>query len=249
MPFLRVRDRKISYRSDGGGKNIVFIHGSGESKNSWIAQTELKDTFRIISFDLTGHGESSKSVPTMDIYIEDLNAIIEEICDSKPSIAGHSLGGAIAQRYALEDGETIEKLILVSTGARLRVAPIIFDMIENNFDGVPDMMEEMIFVEKPPRPTISKIKEEIRECGREILNRDFEICNKFDLMGEVDKINNETLVICGSEDVLTPKKYSTYLGKHIKNSSLSIIAGAGHMVMLEKPDEFNALVERFLGGE
>jgi len=140
MPFLWVRDRKISYRSDGEGKNIVFIHGSGESKNSWIAQTELKDTFRIISFDLTGHGESSKSVPTMDIYIEDLNAIIEEICDSKPSIAGHSLGGAIAQRYALEDGETIEKLILVSTGARLRVAPIIFDMIENNFAGVPDMM-------------------------------------------------------------------------------------------------------------
>jgi pimeloyl-ACP methyl ester carboxylesterase len=71
----------------------------------------------------------------MDIYIEDLNAIIEEICDSKPSIAEHSLGGAIP-KYVLEYGENIEKLILVSTGARLRVAPIIFDMIENKFVGI-----------------------------------------------------------------------------------------------------------------
>ncbi len=248
MPFLHVGDRKISYSFDGRGENVVFIHGSGESKNSWNAQKDLKDGFRIISVDLTGHGESSKSLPTMGTYIEDLNSIID-LCDSTPSIAGHSMGGAIVQKYALEHGEKIEKLILVSTGAKLRVSPLIFDLIRDNFDGVPDLMENFIFVEKSDHSMVNKAKEDIRNCGREILRRDFEICDKFNLMEEVGKIKNETLIICGSEDVMTPKKYSNYLSERIRNSRLAVIEGVGHMVMLEKPREFNSLVRKFLEGD
>ena len=197
MAFLRVGDRRVSCRSDERGEAIVFIHGSGGSKNSWIAQKDLEDSFRLIPMDLTGHGESSKSLPTMDIYMEDLKSIID-LCDPPPSIVGHSMGGAIAQKYAVEHGEEIDKLILVGTGAKLRVAPMIFDLIQNNFDGVPDLMEGLIFSEKCDHSTINRAKEDIRNCGREVLRRDFEICDKFDLMREVGKIKNETLMICGS---------------------------------------------------
>jgi pimeloyl-ACP methyl ester carboxylesterase len=54
------------------------------------------------------------------------------------------------------------------------------------------------------------------------------------------------LIICGKEDLLTPVKYSQYLKQKIKNSELYIIEEAGHMVMLEKPNEVNQIIERFL---
>jgi pimeloyl-ACP methyl ester carboxylesterase len=75
---------------------------------------------------------------------------------------------------------------------------------------------------------------------------DFETCDKFDVMGSLDRINLPTLIICGRDDLLTPVKYSEYLRAHIRNSELRVIDDAGHMVMLEKPEEFNEILENFL---
>jgi pimeloyl-ACP methyl ester carboxylesterase len=76
--------------------------------------------------------------------------------------------------------------------------------------------------------------------------RDFLACDKFNYMDKVENIEYRTLIICGKEDLLTPVKYSQYLKQKIKNSELYIIEEAGHMVMLEKPNEVNQIIERFL---
>ena len=80
----------------------------------------------------------------------------------------------------------------------------------------------------------------------EVIYSDFEACDKFNVMSRLKEIKLPTLIICGLEDQVTPVKYSEYLKNNIPNSRLEIIANAGHMVMLEKPEELNERLEKFI---
>lgn len=253
MPYLKINNRRIAYRLLNDAERyskideyVIFIHGAGENKDVWIFQEALKDNFNLIFFDLTGHGESTKKLPSMDDFMDDLSNIIDKMCSSKPSIVGHSMGGAIAQKFAIENGDKVKKLILASTGAKLKVAPIVFDTIKNNFESVIEMLTDLLFAKKPSKEIAKIIENEIKDCGSEILYNDFMICNEFSVMDDLDKIKNKTLVICGDKDKLTPVKYSDYLKNNIKDSRLSILKDTGHMVMIEQPDSFNSIVKDFL---
>ena len=79
-----------------------------------------------------------------------------------------------------------------------------------------------------------------------VIEGDLRACDGFDLMEQVQKITAPTLVICGTDDLMTPPKYAEYLHQKFKESQLALIPGAGHMVMLEKPDEVNQAIEVFL---
>ncbi len=80
----------------------------------------------------------------------------------------------------------------------------------------------------------------------EVIERDLRACDAFDLMEQVRAIATPTLVICGTADLMTPPKYAEYLHQQITGSELALISGAGHMVMLEKPDEVSQAIETFL---
>lgn len=75
---------------------------------------------------------------------------------------------------------------------------------------------------------------------------DFEACNKFDSREKLSRICKPTLIVGGSEDVLTPPWYHHYLHEKIENSTLRIIEGVGHYSMVEKPEEFNVILSEFL---
>jgi pimeloyl-ACP methyl ester carboxylesterase len=75
---------------------------------------------------------------------------------------------------------------------------------------------------------------------------DFEACNKFDSREQLSQISKPTLIIGGSEDMLTPPWFQKYLHENLKKSSLRIIEGAGHLSMIEKPEKFNKILLEFL---
>jgi pimeloyl-ACP methyl ester carboxylesterase len=79
-----------------------------------------------------------------------------------------------------------------------------------------------------------------------IVYHDFNICDKFDTLEKTHSINIPCLIIVGKYDKLTPVKYSNYFLEKIKNSELAVIDDAGHMVMVEKPLEFNKALENYL---
>ena len=78
-----------------------------------------------------------------------------------------------------------------------------------------------------------------------ILYGDLLACNELDLTLEADKISVPALIICGAADKMTPPDLSRALAANIKGASLEVIAGAGHMVMLERPVEFNNSLDKF----
>jgi pimeloyl-ACP methyl ester carboxylesterase len=75
---------------------------------------------------------------------------------------------------------------------------------------------------------------------------DFRVCNEFDRIGRIKGIKHRTLVLCGSEDDMTPPKYSQYLAENLPQTTLGIINGAGHMIMIENPFKVNAAILKFL---
>ena len=110
---------------------LVFIHGSGGSSQVWQAQVAHFGTSRAFPIDLPGHGERADTLPPEVSVLEYASVsheiIFQELHLKKPIIVGHSLGGAIALTMALEYALELSGLILIGTGARLRVLPSILE--------------------------------------------------------------------------------------------------------------------------
>jgi pimeloyl-ACP methyl ester carboxylesterase len=222
---------------------LLFIHGAGGNHRIWINQTRYFSN--AIAVDLPGH-DSGDGKRTVDEYVD----YVKKFCDEKSLknivMVGHSMGGAITLKFALTYPEYLKAIVLVDTGAKLRVAPIIFEEIKRNYGNVMELMKKYAFSEKTPIEIKNKTVEIMKRVKPEVFYGDFEACDKFDVMESLNKINLPTLIICGKDDLLTPVKYSEYLRANIPNSTLKVLDDAGHMVMLEKPEEFNKILEDFV---
>ncbi len=239
----------VNFEESGRGEPgpVLMIHGAGGSSASWFMQLKaMSDQLHVLALDLNGHGKTpDRAEPDVTrSYLDDIREVVKQL--DRPFLCGHSMGGALIQLYALENPESIAGIILVGTGARLKVNPMIFDLLDNDFEGYVEATGDFMFHEK----TADEVKEasmaEIRKCPAAITKRDFEVCNQFDIMTQVSEIRLPTLVIVGEDDVMTPVKYSKYLADMIPDSNISIIPFAGHAVMLEQPKEFNKAVFEWL---
>ncbi len=163
-------------------------------------------------------------------------------------LCGHSLGGAIAQSFYFNFPDKVEALILVGSGVRLRVSPSILDSLKNDFKSFLETLPLGAFYRKTDKAIIAEIVEATSKIPAEVTYRDFSICDKFDAL---EKIKNgeilvPTLIIVGKADKLTPTKFSQFFKDYVKNSTLQIINDAGHMVMMEKPEEVNQGIFEFV---
>ncbi len=224
---------------------LIFIHGAGGNHRIWENQTKYFSN--AIAIDLPGH-PVGKGRTTIDDYVE----YVKKFCDRKNLrnivMIGHSMGGAITQKFALTYPEYLKAIVLVCTGAKLKVAPIIFEEIKRNYENLMELMKNYAFSSKTPVEIKDKAVEIMKLVKPEVLYGDFEACDKFDVMEYLNRINLPTLIICGREDLLTPVEFSEYMRDNIPNAKLKVLEDAGHMVMLEKPEEFNKILEDFLKG-
>jgi len=228
------------------GEGLLFIHGAGSQGLVW--QLQLLAFPRAQAPDLPGHTggapQAAADARGVDGYLEALRATLGPGRDR--IAAGHSLGGAIALRWALAHPEEVRALILVGTGARLRVAPRFFEGIGA---GDPTAIEEFGAAWFAPQ-TPARLREKslllLRATPPPVLLADLSAANAFDVMAEVGRLSLPTLVICGTEDRLTPVKFSQYLHDRIHGSELVLVEGAGHMVMIEQPQATNAAIRSFL---
>ena len=208
------------------------------------------------AIDLPGHGESDdfeiKSVEDYaDVVVEAVKALGVEKGFEKAVFAGHSLGGAIAQMLYLRHPELVEKLILVGTGARLRVHPKILNGLKEEFEATADMLVEWMFSKRFENKKVrQEVRDEIIRCGSEITLRDFLCCDRFDLLEDYKEgrieVEVPVLLIVGTDDIMTPPKYSEFFRQVISDSRMVVVEGAGHMIMVEKPREVSDAIKEFL---
>ena len=156
------------------------------------------------------------------------------------------MGGAIAIEIALTRSELLAGIALVGSGARLRVTPLIKDEVIRNYSHAAEVIAEWAYSPKTDSKLRRASVQELLEVPAAVTYGDFEACDRFDKMNEIGRMSLPTLIVCGEDDKLTPIKYSQYMKERIRGAQLVIIPGAGHSVMLEKPEELNAALRSFI---
>jgi len=249
MSKVTIGKDEIFYLQKGGGKpSLLFLHGAGGTHRHWGKQMQGLRGATLLALDLPGHGRSKEEGrQTIGGYADLVVEFIAALDLESPTVVGHSMGGAIALDLALRHGDQIGGLVLVGTGARLRVMPRLLEGLKGEFESTVDLLCRYAFGPSASRKMIRLGREEMLAIGPEVLLGDFLACDGFDVMGRLDEVQLPTLVICGEEDQLTPLKYSRFLVDHIQGARLVTISEAGHMVMLEKPEETTEAIAGFLG--
>jgi len=239
---------------------LVFVHGSGGTGVVWKHQTEFfRDADAV---NLPGHLSPGQPCVTVGDYARWLREYVQSRGYSRPVMAGHSLGGAIVLQYALDYPDDIGGLILIGTGAKLRVASHVLEAIENGI-AAPDTWLAR-FVE-PQLHSVADVALDhaARAGGKDISLRqqmlaqtgqvgarvqlnDYVCCDRFNVMDRLHEIKVPTLVLAGSLDDMTPPKYAEYLAKHIAGAKMVIIQDGTHHFFAEKPEQTNRAISHFL---
>ncbi|MGA8180479.1 MAG: alpha/beta hydrolase [Desulfobacterales bacterium] len=233
---------------DPAKSTIFFIHGAGGSGFFWQAQVEgLAAHANTIALDLPGHGRSGGiGCDRIEDYARSVIDFIKALGVSSPVICGISMGGAVTQQLLLDYPDFIKAGILVNTGAKLKVAPAIFDTLENDYSGYLSMIGKSVASKTTGPELIKRFQGEAARCKPAVALGDFHACNRFDVMQLVGSITLPVLVVSAADDQLTPLKYGEFLENNIPKASRIIVAEAGHILPMEKPEEFNRAIIDFL---
>jgi pimeloyl-ACP methyl ester carboxylesterase len=251
-PLRRTRlvaGRPATWLEAGSGPPLVLVHGAGGSAELWQPQLDgLGDAAHLVAPDLPGHGPlGGPGGPSIAAYAEWLEAFLDALGTGRVVLAGHSMGGAVAQTLALARSERLAGLILVGTGARLRVLVRILELLrERPVEGL-SLIRELSYAAGTPRERVAVADRVLREGAPLVTLGDLLACDRFDVRERLGDIRIPTLVVTGAEDRLTPLKYGRFLASAIPGARLVEVAGAGHFPQLEQPEAVNGAIREFLG--
>ncbi|SHI72054.1 alpha/beta fold hydrolase [Desulfofundulus thermosubterraneus] len=251
MPFITLEGLNYHYFA-GMPKNkeprqtILFIHGAGGSHCHWLYQLNgLKEDYLVLAVDLPGHGQSQgKASDAIAAYRQFVYAFAERLIGHPFFLAGHSMGGAITLDFARCYPEKLAGMVLIGTGARLRVLPALLETFQRG-EHYAELIQ-LAYGKNAPPALLEAARREMESVPPSVYLADFTACNGFDLMGVLPFIDVPALVIAADQDLLTPLKYGQYLKQKLPRAELEIIHGTGHMIMLERPGKINAIIKRFL---
>ena len=223
---------------------LVLIHGAGSSSLAFYYQ--LQHFRNSKALDLPGH-PVGQPCPTIGHYLEWVRGFTQARRYKNMVIGGHSMGGAISLLYALRYPEEVQGIILIGTGARLRVHPDYLQLgREAEADHTKWLENQMAYYPGVAQDIQQSLKRRSAEIGPSVELNDLLACDQFDVMEEIHKINLPTLVICGSDDTMTPAKYADYLAEQIPGARKVIVPGATHFVQLQEYKKVNDAIEEFL---
>ncbi|MGD0279958.1 MAG: alpha/beta hydrolase [Smithella sp.] len=257
LKYFNIESVKIAClvsESDLGAhkQNLAFIHGSGGDHSVWSHQyARLRKKYNVFVIDLPGHGRSGgggeMDVSRYCVWIKKLLHILDL---NKAVLIGHSLGAAIALKFSISYPEEITGIVPVGGGMKMPVNPFFLDYLKTNPVQMPAEIAELICkysLAKENRPKfLAALQKSISRSKVEVLYGDLLACNELDLTKVTDKIKVPALIICGAEDKMTSPDFSRGLAASIDGANLEIIARAGHMVMMERPAEFNIALDKFI---
>ncbi|WP_276271924.1 alpha/beta fold hydrolase [Haloarcula litorea] len=246
--------RATAYRvveGDGTGPTALYVHGSGATHRAWVRQYGPDGpSHPAVALDLSGHGDSedvatAAGPATLDAYVEDTVAVAA--ATDADVLVGNSLGGAVAQRVAIESDWSPEALVLVGTGPSLPVYDGLREWLTDDFERAVEFLHgrDRLFHDAD-EALLDRSRSEMRETGQAVTRRDFLTCHRFDVTDRLSAIDVPTLAVCGEHDQLTPRAYHERLAREIPDGEFAFVPDAAHLTMLEAPDAFNDVVAEFL---
>jgi 3-oxoadipate enol-lactonase len=242
----------------GRGRPLVFLHGLGWDHSLWRDAVErFSDRYRVIAGDTRGHGRSDKPPGpyTIAAFAEDWHRALGALGVEAACVVGFSQGGMIAQLLALEHPERIAALVLVSTSCRSD--PALRAKMEERIrlaraEGATAaawLAARSVFSKAFTAARPQRIEEFVQwraAMEQEPLFEATRAGYDFDLSARLPTLKIPTLVMYGDEDALTPPPVVRQVAECVPGAELVGVAGAGHMIPVEKRAEFESLLARFL---
>lgn len=255
------RATEICYDDVGEGDAIVFLHGFPHNRDLWVAQLgALQGQARCIAPDLRGFGDSKGGGGppySMDQYADDVAALLDALAIERAVICGLSMGGYVAMAFWRRHRARVRGLILMDTRAggdtpegrerrnemitlaRAKGSGAVADAMITGMVGkrtrekCPEVVEEVHrMLASAPLPGVIGALEALRE--------------RPDSTATLGTIDVPTLIIVGSDDVITPPSEAALMHAAIPGSTLEVIANAGHVSNVERPAAVNHLIGEFL---
>jgi 3-oxoadipate enol-lactonase len=246
----------IGYEEAGAGDAtpIIFLHGVGSDKSVWRPQLAFfGQSRRAVAFDYPGYGDSDPAPEgtTRDDYASATISAMHEIGIDRAHVCGLSLGGVIAIAMSDADPGRCASLILADTFAAHPDGQAIYERGVAASNGLRAMAEARVDV-LLAQPADPAVRSEVIETMARIDPAGYRIGAEAvwlaDQRERAHEIRVPTLVLCGTEDKVTPPSLSRELTQLIPGARYEPVEGAGHISNLEKPEEFNTLVNAFIRG-
>jgi pimeloyl-ACP methyl ester carboxylesterase len=250
-----VVDRKSAYAYTGGRTfdaalpSVVFIHGAEHDHCVWVLQSRyLAHHGRsVLALDLPGHGRSAgPPLISVEAMADWVVALLNAAGAPKAALVGHSMGSLIAVECAARYPERISKIALIGTAFPMRVAPELLEATrsaEPRAQHMVNIWSHSSYAQYPsnPGPGFWVMGENLRLMQRQkpgVMHVDFAACNDYaNGVQAAAKVACPALLVLGKRDVRTPPRATRELAAALRDARVVEIAGSGHALMAEKPDE------------
>jgi 3-oxoadipate enol-lactonase len=264
--LVSVNGTKLHYTDIGKTEStaVVLIHGFPFSSGMWNGQLKLlqeKKNLRVIAYDLRGHGQSDvgDGQYTIELFVDDLIALLDYLKITKTILCGFSMGGYIALRAVERNPDRFNALVLCDTmsaadsnEAKIRRANSVKLVKKEGVGRFAEGFLKAVFSSQ----TFDAKPETIDEIRRTILSNSplgisgalLAMAGRTDTTDGLSKISVPTLILVGEHDIVTPPSAANIMRDRIPNSKLHLIENAAHMSNLENPGMFNERLTKFLNG-
>jgi 3-oxoadipate enol-lactonase len=257
MPKISINGNNLYYEEHGEGDPLIFIHGLGSSTQDWESQVpEFSKSYRVITLDLRGHGQSDKPAGPyfIPMMAADLAALFQSLRLPPAHVVGLSLGGAVAFQFVLDYPSSVKTLTIVNSGPSLGGTPEEAQKeIERRVGIVQQLgmraMGEALSPALFPNPAHTALRETfIKRWGENDPQAYIEATLSilgFNVLDKLGEIRCPTLILASDQDY-TPVSMKESFTKLIPNAQLVVIQGAHHALPMEEPEKFNAALREFL---
>jgi pimeloyl-ACP methyl ester carboxylesterase len=258
MPKIQSNGINLYYEIHGEGQPLLFIHGLGSSARDWEFQvTEFAKAYKVITFDLRGHGQSDKPAGSysMSMFAADTVGLLKALGIDEPHVVGLSLGGAVAFQMAVDAALPFKSLTIVNITPELLVRSFKDQLMVWQRTGIVkllgmrkmgEMLSKRMFI-KPEQEDIRRI---FVERWAENDQRSY-LCAMRALVGwsvtaQIGSIRCPTLIVAADQDYSPVSVKEEYTAK-IPGAQLMVIPDSRHATPVERPQEFNLVLQKFLG--
>jgi pimeloyl-ACP methyl ester carboxylesterase len=240
---------------DSSQPTIVLLHGAGFDHTTWALHSRwfAHHGFGVLAPDLPGHGRSSGApLPTIADMADWTAALLDAAGAATAQLVGHSMGSLIALETAARHPAKVSALGLIGTAAIMSVGPDLLKAAEANDHAAVDMVsiwglgyQAELGGSLAPGLWMHSGAQRVLERSRPgVLFNDLSACNAYqNALAAAAGISVPTVLVLGERDMMTPAKAGKALAAAMPNSRTVVLPGAGHMMMVERPDELLATLQ------